>query len=217
MRINILSISLLISILLVGTVPLSAREEGKTPVTYRVGEVRAEKPHLRSSSKLQTAASDSEEIEVRKEDAGSSKEKTFCFSIGGGLPLYDRGSELLADLNHLPITLRMLKYPVAVMISLDYSSSAESTIYNILYIRELSDSRRVSVFLGGGIGSYEILEDKQHEKYSPGQKHTLYNLEAGCKARMGFLGSFAKVKHLNAKGAENSVLLVLGLDVNISI
>ena len=50
-----------------------------------------------------------EEIPVRKVREDSSRQKTFCISIGGGVPIYERGSKLLADLNHLPITFQLLK------------------------------------------------------------------------------------------------------------
>jgi hypothetical protein len=60
-------------------------------------------------------------IQTQKVRADTSKEKTFCLSFGVGLPIYKHGSKLLGDLNHLPITFRLLKFPIAFMIILDYS------------------------------------------------------------------------------------------------
>lgn len=158
------------------------------------------------------------ESPIQKVHEDSSKQKTFCFSIGGGIPLFDHGSKLLADLNHLPITFQLLKFPIAFMISLDYSSGVNSAVYNLLYIKRLSKDKNIHLFGGGGIGSFKI-----HERTKPyymdynKQKYTLYNFEAGCKATLWNLGSFAKFKYLYTKGADNSLLFIFGFDVNICI
>jgi len=158
------------------------------------------------------------ESPIRKVHEDSSRQKTFCFSIGGGIPLFDNGSKLLADLNHLPITFQLLKFPIAFMISLDYSSGVNSAIYNLLYIKRLSKDKNIHVFGGGGIGSFQINERTKpyYIDYNK-QNYTLYNFEIGCKATLWNLGSFAKFKYLYTKGAKNSVLFVFGFDVNICI
>ena len=53
-------------------------------------EIQAEEHQYQNLFQPQTVNSDSGEIQARKVDADSSQKKTFCLSIGFGLPIFER-------------------------------------------------------------------------------------------------------------------------------
>ena len=220
-RIYFLSMLLFISTFLVRLDLLSAQEDGAISESNRIGkEIQAEKLQFRNLSKLQTVSSDSEGMETRKEGADSSKEKTFCFSFGGGSSQkkYERGGpKQIVGLSHVPLTFRLLEYPIAIMISTDYGSEFDALSYNMLYMIPLTKSKRTNIFIGSGIGSIEIDEKGSDDMDYAEQKHTIYNLEVGYKTGFWFLGPYAKVRHSFIKGTKTWRLFILGFDIDIFI
>lgn len=214
-----LSLLLLITIFLLGFVPLSAQGNGEITDSHLVGEeIHGEKLRFQDLLKLQKASSESGEVETRKEDADSSKEKRFCFSFGGGSSQkkYERGGpKQRKGLSHCPLTFRLLEYNIAFMISVDYGSEFGSLTYNTLYMIPLSKSKRTNICIGGGIGNISVDEEGQDGLDYSKKEYTMYNFEVGCKTSLWYLGPYAKVRHSFIKGTKTWRLLILGLDIDI--
>ena len=226
-RKHLLSIILFICTYLLNLVPLSAQEEeGEIIIiSERVGkeidmEERDKFKLFQNLSKPQTVSSDPGKIPARKADAGSSRKKTLCLSIGFGYPIYDGGPQPSLAVPDVALSLRLLEFPIAFMYdegggALDHGSHEwDYSLFNILYMIPLSKSKKTTFFLGGGIGDIKEEADPS-EPGSTRQKYTLYNIEVGCNPRLiGFLGSYAKVRYLYSKWSNSRIQFILGIDFN---
>jgi len=167
--------------------------------------------------------------------SSASKEKKVHFTIRFGMGGFyvDRSPIGKLGGGQIALDIKPSRLPIAISLSGEYYTNGPDPIHsyeigdlvavNVLYMAQLAKSKRVNLFLGGGIGGLSVPKGENE----PGTvKGFLYNLEAGIYVRafwkIGLYGAgkylYTKKKAGNVKVIDfNERIILLGVTFNFGL